>query len=51
VVRVEARAGALVETRSFPDTEPFVDQASRLFAGTDGLFVVGAREIRRLCIA
>jgi hypothetical protein len=51
VVRVEPRAGALVETRSFPDTEPFVDQASRLFAGREGLFVAGAREIRILRIA
>jgi tRNA A-37 threonylcarbamoyl transferase component Bud32 len=51
VVRVEPRQGALVSTRSFPDTEPFVDQASRLLAGREGLFVVGAREIRLLRIA
>lgn len=50
VVRVEPRAGALVETRSFPDTEPFVDQASRLFAGREGLFVAATREIRVLRI-
>ena len=51
IVRVEPRDGALVSTRSFPDTEPFVDQASRLLAGREGLFVVGAREIRSLRIA
>jgi hypothetical protein len=51
LVRIEPRNGSLVETRSFPDTEPFVDASTRLFAGPDGLFAVGAREIHRLRLA
>jgi len=49
--RVEARSGALVETRHFPDTEPFVDAGTRLFAGPGGLFAVGEDEIHTLRIA
>jgi len=50
VVRVEPRAGALVETRAFPDTEPFVTASTRLFPTERGLFAVGEREIRLLSI-
>jgi hypothetical protein len=50
IVRVEPRAGALVETRAFPDTEPFVTATTRLFPGDPGLFAVGEREIRLLHI-
>src|SRR5262249_45112734 len=45
MVRVEPENGALIETRRFPDTEPFVDSRSRLFAGRDGVYVVNQREI------
>ncbi|MFT3771870.1 MAG: hypothetical protein QM820_41205 [Minicystis sp.] len=51
IARVEPRAGALVETRRFPDTEPFVDSETRLFAGPDGLHAVGRREIHTLRIS
>jgi hypothetical protein len=51
IVRVEPRVGALVETKSFPDTEPFVSSSTRLFAGKNGLFAVGEREIEILKIA
>jgi hypothetical protein len=51
LVRVEPRGGSLVETRRFPDTEPFVDASTRLFAGPEGLFAVGEREIHRLRLA
>lgn len=51
VVRVEPRGGALVETRRFPDTEPFVDPASRLFASPSGLWAASDREIHELRIA
>jgi tRNA A-37 threonylcarbamoyl transferase component Bud32 len=49
--RVEVRGGSLVETRHFPDTEPFVDASTRLFAGPGGLFAVGDDEIHTLRIA
>jgi hypothetical protein len=45
IVRIEVRDGALQKTREFPDTEPFVDAASQLFAGKDGVYVVGGNEI------
>lgn len=51
VARVEVRDGALVETRAFPDTEPFVDSSTRLFAGQGGLFAVSDNEIHTLRIA
>lgn len=51
IVRIEARGGALVETRAFPDTEPFVDPETRLFAGREGLFAVGHHEVFTLRIA
>ena len=51
IVRVEPRGSALVETRRFPDTEPFVDPAPPLFAGSDGLLAVGNGEIHLLRIA
>jgi hypothetical protein len=48
IVRVEAKDGAILETRRFPDTEPFVDAGSRLLPGRDGLYVVDRQEVRRL---
>ena len=58
VVRVEVvpgasgQLGSLQATRTFPDTEPWVDAGSRLLIGSDGLYVVGssARTITRLVI-
>jgi hypothetical protein len=48
VVKVEERAGDLVEARRFADTEPFVTAASALHAGPDGLFVVEPQALWRL---
>ncbi|MDQ5824599.1 MAG: hypothetical protein M3441_10380 [Chloroflexota bacterium] len=45
VVRVADFSGALVQTRLFPDTAPYVDSATQLFAGRDGLYAVGDRTI------
>jgi tRNA A-37 threonylcarbamoyl transferase component Bud32 len=50
LVRIEDRHGALVETRQFPDTEPFVTRASTLFAGPRALHVVEATTIHTLRI-
>lgn len=50
VVRVEVVGTSLNVTKTFPDTEPFVDAASRLFALPDGLYVVSAHEIVKLVI-
>jgi tRNA A-37 threonylcarbamoyl transferase component Bud32 len=51
LVRVEVEQGALVEKRRFPDTEPFLDQNSRLLAGPTGLYVIEPREIKLLKIS
>ncbi|MBX7221743.1 MAG: hypothetical protein K1Y36_17455 [Blastocatellia bacterium] len=50
IVRCEVQQKQIVKTREFPDTEPFVDQNCQLFAGQDGLYVVGSNEIHRLRI-
>lgn len=50
VVRIEADVGRLKVTKTFPDTEPFVQSNSRLFAAPDGLYVVGQKEVIRLAI-
>ena len=51
IVRIEVRDGALQKTREFPDTEPFVDAASQLLVGKDGVYVVGRSEITALRIS
>ncbi|HUH05016.1 MAG TPA: hypothetical protein VML75_23625 [Kofleriaceae bacterium] len=48
IARVEPDSGTLRITRTFPDTEPFVDRGQRLLAGPSGLFVVGRDRITRL---
>ncbi len=45
LVRVEVVAGRIVKTRSFPDTEPYMDSASRLMAAPRGLYVVSLDSI------
>jgi hypothetical protein len=50
VVRVEVIGGAIATTRTFPDTAPFVDEATRLFVAPDGLLAVGAREMVHLAL-
>lgn len=52
IVRVDSQNGQIVQTRQFPDTEPYVTADSSLFLGdrTD-LFVVDQREIKRLRIS
>lgn len=51
IVRVEASGGTITKTREFPDTEPFVDADSQLFAGKAGIYVVDRQEIRVLRIS
>ncbi|HEY3322820.1 MAG TPA: hypothetical protein VGP72_20365 [Planctomycetota bacterium] len=48
LVRIELDNGRIVQTRTFPDTEPFVDTGSRLILARDGLYIVGSRSISRL---
>jgi len=48
IVRITAANGTLQVEQEFPDTEPFVDAASQLLAGSDGIYAVSAREITLL---
>ncbi len=48
IVRVEVVNGALVQTRSFPETAPLVTAADRLLLHATGLDVVRARDAIRL---
>lgn len=50
VVRIGADAGQLGVVARYPDTAPFVADPCQLLVGTDGLYVVGAREIVRLTL-
>jgi hypothetical protein len=50
LVRIEERAGHLVESRRFPDTAPFIDAATQLFIGSDTILAVTARCARSLRI-
>ncbi|WP_017297534.1 hypothetical protein [Nodosilinea nodulosa] len=51
IIRIELRGGQLVQTKTFSDTEPFVDSSCQLLPASQGLYVVKAREILRLAIA
>jgi hypothetical protein len=48
LTRVEPDQGQVVQTKQFPDAEPFVDTSCHLFPGPEGLFVVSQNEIRLL---
>lgn len=50
IVRVEPDNDQLVVTKKFPDTEPFVDSQTSLFASASGLYAVRQREINQLTI-
>jgi hypothetical protein len=45
IVRVELAGGAIAQTRTFVDTEPFVSSDCRLLAAREGLVVVRPNEI------
>ena len=51
VVRLEAQGGSIQQTRTFPDTAPFVNAETRLYAGSDGIYAVTQHEIRLLSIS
>ncbi len=51
IERVEQSGSGLIVKQTFPDTEPFVTDNCHLFAGSDGLYVVTATEIRKLTIS
>lgn len=48
IVRVEVEQGQIALSKTFPDTEPFVDATSTLLAGPQGLYVVRNWQIHLL---
>jgi len=42
---VQGGMGTIQQTKTFPDTEPFIAANSQLFSGREGLYVVNAQEI------
>jgi H/ACA ribonucleoprotein complex subunit 3 len=51
IVQMAASGGTIAQTKQFPDTEPFVDASSRLFAGSQGLYVVSRQDIKKLTVS
>lgn len=45
VVRVEPQQAGIEVTKTFPDTEPFVDHHCQIWAAPEGLYVIKQREI------
>lgn len=48
IVRLEAHNGAIQETKTFPDTEPFVSAESKLVGSPHGVYVIGTNDIKLL---
>ena len=48
IVRIDIQQGQLVQTKTFPDTEPFVDSSCRLLPAPSGLYVVNSHHIQQL---
>ncbi len=51
VVRLEPRNGGIAKVQEFPNTEPFVDVSSHLYASSQGLFAVNRNRIHLLKIS
>ena len=51
IVRVETDSAEIRITRTFPDTEPFVDASDELRAGSDGLYVIKRDRVVRLTLS
>lgn len=48
LILVAAENGKLEQERIFSDTEPFVDEESRIFAAAEGIYVVSEKEVKLL---
>lgn len=51
IARIEADGAGIRVTRTFPDTEPFVDASDELRAGPDGLYVIKRDRVVRLTLS
>jgi len=48
IIRIELQQGKLVHTKTFVDTEPFVDSSCRLLPTNNGLYVINHQTIQLL---
>ena len=48
IVQLKLDGSQIVEARSFPDTEPFVNQNCEIFVSQEGMYVVDPHRILRL---
>ncbi|MEM9213020.1 MAG: hypothetical protein AAGD25_01460 [Cyanobacteria bacterium P01_F01_bin.150] len=48
IIRIDRQNDQLMQTKVFPDTEPFVDSSCRLLPATSGLYAVSAHHIQQL---
>ncbi len=51
IIRIQLQQGQLIQTKTFPDTEPFVNSNSQLLAAPKGIYVVNQQLIYQLQIA
>ena len=51
IVRAEISGNSILETKSFPDTEPFVESDTALLPASGGLWAVKSQEILKLVIS
>jgi tRNA A-37 threonylcarbamoyl transferase component Bud32 len=48
IVRIEVQNGQIMITKSFPETEPYVDSGCSLIVGSQGIYVVHSQKILQL---
>jgi hypothetical protein len=46
VKQITMDSDKLVESKEYPDTEPFVESDSHIIISKDGLYVIGGQEIK-----
>ncbi|MDD5165052.1 MAG: hypothetical protein PHG25_00745 [Candidatus Pacebacteria bacterium] len=51
IVQIKHEGGGIVESKRFPDTEPFISTDATLLVGSEGLYAVTGREITLLKIS
>ena len=51
IARVEALNGQIMVTKTFPETEPYVDSGCSLIVGSQGIYVIHAQKILQLQLA
>jgi H/ACA ribonucleoprotein complex subunit 3 len=48
IVRIEVKNRQIMITKTFPETEPYVDSGCSLIVGSQGIYVIHSRKILQL---